>query len=41
MLVQVKFLLPDCAFPGLEFEKGNLRPQKLILSFNDNLLFRQ
>ena len=29
------------AFPGLGYAKGNLRPQQLILSFNEDVLVRQ
>ena len=29
------------AFPGLGYEKGNLRPQRLTLSFNEDALIRQ
>ena len=29
------------AFPGLGYEKGDLRPQRLILSFNEDALIRQ
>ena len=29
------------AFPGLGYEKGNLRPPKLTLSFNEDALTRQ